>query len=127
MTLFKLCPLLILCLATISQAVDMKNDQCWKGYSDSDQQSNLSQCDQQKQDLQICSTNLFENKQGAYDVCLMGAAANPTKTVSTFKGYNQQQQDQNLQTCEQQRQFGQLCVSNAWISGAGVYDVILME
>jgi len=127
MILTKLCPLLILCVAMTSQAVDMKNVQCWKGYNNDQQSANLEQCNQQIQDLQICSTNLWDNKQGAFDVCLMAPVSNPTKTVMTFKGYNQAQQDQNVQNCEQQRTFGQLCVSNAWVSGAGVYDVVLME
>jgi hypothetical protein len=91
------------------------------------QQSNLQQCNQQLQDLQICSANLYETQQGAFDVCLMAPASDPTKTDFVFKGYNQADQDRNLVTCNQQRQFGQVCVSNAWISGAAAYDVALME
>jgi hypothetical protein len=125
--LSKLSSLLFLCSVATAHAVEMKNVQCWKGYSNDQQQSGLQQCNQQLQDLQICSSNLYETQQGAFDVCLMAPVSNPTKTDFVFKGYNQADQDQNLATCNQQRKFGQLCVANGWIDGAGFYDVVLME
>ncbi len=108
-------------------AVDMREVSLWKGFSQNEQNANLIECQRQLRDLQICSVNMFEHKHAAYDVALMEAVSEPSKTVALYKGYNQTEQNQNQAECQKAAKFGQLCVTNAWIHKAAVYDVALME
>lgn len=121
---------LVLALSLFSQsvsAVTMELVSCWKGFSAKEQAQNLALCTKSLQDLQVCSTNLFEHRQAAFDVCLMEASAPPTTTVNLFKGFSNAQQVENLKRCKSQAKFGQICVTNWFIHGQAAFDVALME
>lgn len=108
-------------------AVEMREVTIWPGFSQKEQNANLGKCQKQLRELQICSINFFEHGHAVYDVVLMEAAAQPTKILSLYKGFSQADQISNEAFCKRIVRFKQLCVTNAWIHGAGFYDVALME
>ncbi len=99
---------------------------CWNGYSQNDQNKNLQQCKRQRSDGQKCSTNLWEHKRAAYDVCLLEPAGE-LKSQSCWKGFNQREQNANLSQCLSQEGQGQFCITNMFTHGQAAYDVCLME
>jgi hypothetical protein len=110
-----------------SIAGTLVNVQCWKGYSDADQNANLEACKKQASTSQICETNAWKHGQGAYEVCLRGISGGAVRVVSCLKGYSQVEQDENLKSCMESLSDGQICETNAWKHGHGAYDVCVME
>ncbi|MBI3555759.1 MAG: hypothetical protein HY074_05815 [Deltaproteobacteria bacterium] len=112
--------------AQMALAADLKVVTCWNGYSNADQKRALGECIRQAGGAQKCSTNFWEHKHAAYDVCLLEAAG-PLHIVSIFKGFSQREQNANLRQCKSQEGPGTICITNAWVHGQAAYDVCLME
>jgi hypothetical protein len=113
-------------LSTQAFAIEWSEVRCWQGYSQDEQNSNMKNCKREISDLTMCTDNMWIHKRGAYDICLM-QASKPKKVLTRFPGWNQKDQNRNMQSCKQQQSDRSICVSNAWIHGQGVYDVCLME
>ena len=104
----------------------LKEVNCWKGFNQKEQNANKSRCLQQRGEAQKCSDNIWEHGHAAYDVCLL-EAVDPLTIVTTWKGFNQREQDKNLKECRKQESKGSVCVTNIWRHKQAAYDVCLMQ
>ncbi len=112
---------------TRTVAATFKNGFCWKGYSSKDQKANLNDCQKQARSGQICETSMYVHEQAAFDVCLRIPDAAPTRVVSCLKGFNQNEQNKNLETCRRNLSAGQICETSWNVHKQALYDTCIME
>ncbi len=114
--------------SSVAQAATMKEVHLWRGFSSQEQAEHLRACRSQiRTDFQVCSTNIYEHRHAAYDVCLMEADPAPTTVTFCYQGTTQREQDRSLADCRRQIRFGQFCVANLWVHQHAAYDVCIME
>ena len=117
---------LVFSMVSINAFAEFKTVSCWKGFNNNEQQTNLGMCERQKNQSQKCSTSMWEHGQAAFDVCLLEAKGN-LKLISVFKGFNNSEQERNMQICKKQETTNKICVSNIYVHKQAVFDVALMS
>lgn len=112
----------------------LKNFECWKGVSYSEQDKNKLKCERKMKSNQICETSKFLHEGDIFDVCLQGFEVKPNVIVNCIKGSNAAQKKVNLKKCRESLLTGQICESNwdmlrsNWSSSViSKFDVCIME
>ena len=108
-------------------AVAFKNINCFKGFSQNQQNANLDLCQKQAHSGQVCETSLFVHGQSAYDVCLRAPETTATHIINCLKGSSQNDQNTNSVLCRKSLAAGQICETNWNVHGQAIYDVCLMD
>ncbi len=116
---------LIMTFISASAQADITVKNCFKGLKQAEQNQNMAICESQISQNQVCSDNMFEHGNAAYDVCVL-ELIKPT-LVSCVKGFSPHEQSQNLAQCKQNRDNGTVCVANLWTHKQGAYDICLMK